>query len=150
LIFERFVSRFCDEPICQSLFSLSLYNIDIDLFSQWLKENMNVQKKYTLYDIKNEINNPFAECRELYKDLDEDTLFDLFTGEGEEGLQRGQIVNVRIVSVRMLYSSAYNFSLFHSFEFLSFIGLHTRISTRTHTHNLFFFVRLSFCVVCGL
>jgi transcription elongation factor SPT6 len=76
-----------------------LEDIDIDLFSQWLMENVNVQKKYTLYDIKNEMNNPFAECRELYRDLDETTLFYLFTGEGEEGLYEGQIVNVKVVAI---------------------------------------------------
>jgi hypothetical protein len=78
---------------------LNWFYADLDLFAQWLKDNANAQKKFTLIDIKNEMNNPFKDCRERYEDIPEWKLFGLLAGEGDEGLKEGQIVNVKVVEI---------------------------------------------------
>jgi len=54
----------------------NLEKIDIDYFATQLEEK-GLRKRLTLEDIKNELNNPFAECRELYTELTLEEVQDL-------------------------------------------------------------------------
>lgn len=46
----------------------NLDKIDIDYFATQLEER-GLKKRLTLEDIKNELNNPYADCREMYREL---------------------------------------------------------------------------------
>ena len=53
---------------------------DLDAFAIEVERNTKQKKRHTIYQIKNEIAEPFADHRELYKDPDEDELFRYFFG----------------------------------------------------------------------
>lgn len=66
----------------------NLEKIDIDYFATQLEEK-GLKKRLTLEDIKNELNNPFAECRELYTELTLEEVQDLISKD--EKLFEGEV-----------------------------------------------------------
>jgi transcription elongation factor SPT6 len=89
-----------------------LDDIDLDAFAEELEKNGKPFKKSILYDIKKEINAPFADPRLEYRDPDPNELFTMLTGETNATLKAGMLVNAR-------YSF---FDIFHANNFCHYQG----------------------------
>eukprot|EP01124_Arcella_intermedia_P007505 TRINITY_DN14602_c0_g1_i1.p1 TRINITY_DN14602_c0_g1~~TRINITY_DN14602_c0_g1_i1.p1 ORF type:complete len:1488 (+),score=459.79 TRINITY_DN14602_c0_g1_i1:541-4464(+) len=82
---EDYVSRLMQDP-------KKLDDINIEDFADLLHERMDVLKRYTLYEIKNELNNPFRDCRNPYADMEVNEVFSLM-----EEIEEGMLVAVRVL-----------------------------------------------------
>eukprot|EP01114_Cavostelium_apophysatum_P013868 TRINITY_DN3454_c0_g1_i4.p1 TRINITY_DN3454_c0_g1~~TRINITY_DN3454_c0_g1_i4.p1 ORF type:complete len:1553 (-),score=591.00 TRINITY_DN3454_c0_g1_i4:61-4719(-) len=78
-----------------------LEEIDLDAFADELERSGKAKKKITLYDIKLEINKPFAdEQRFPYRDPEPEELFTMLTGETEQTLREGLLVYGQVIFVQ--------------------------------------------------
>jgi len=76
-----------------------LDDVDLDEFAEELKRKGRPKKKSTLYDIKKEVNHPFQDPREDYRDPFPEELFFYFTGEDKDNFIEGQLVSARVLLV---------------------------------------------------
>ena len=93
--------RLSDEELILKLMRRpdKLDDIDLDAFADELERNGQPKKKTILYDIKQEITDPFKDLRPPYRSPDPNELFVLLTGETEATLKVGQLVYAKIVGV---------------------------------------------------
>eukprot|EP01102_Stenamoeba_stenopodia_P004004 TRINITY_DN1413_c0_g2_i1.p1 TRINITY_DN1413_c0_g2~~TRINITY_DN1413_c0_g2_i1.p1 ORF type:complete len:1514 (+),score=393.97 TRINITY_DN1413_c0_g2_i1:378-4919(+) len=75
-----------------------LNDLDLDSTAAEWQRTRGELKKYTLYDIRQELITPYKDARSRYKELGWDELFTLLTGETEYSLQEGQLVTAKVSS----------------------------------------------------
>eukprot|EP01119_Soliformovum_irregulare_P007094 TRINITY_DN1949_c0_g1_i1.p1 TRINITY_DN1949_c0_g1~~TRINITY_DN1949_c0_g1_i1.p1 ORF type:complete len:1550 (+),score=544.67 TRINITY_DN1949_c0_g1_i1:1495-6144(+) len=78
----------------------SLNEIDLDAFAEELAIKGKPKKRATLMMIKEEIQKPFNDGRNPYRDPSPDELFTLLTGESDATLHKGQLVSARVTNVQ--------------------------------------------------
>jgi transcription elongation factor SPT6 len=81
-----------------------LEGIDLDMFSELIEINFNQKKLHTLYDIKNELIDPYTDHREPYTQMSGEKLFDLLTNTTIDTLYIGMFVKCRIFMRKSILS----------------------------------------------
>ncbi|KAK3241642.1 hypothetical protein CYMTET_48612 [Cymbomonas tetramitiformis] len=71
--------------------------LDLEVYAQELHRRGEGLKLHTLQDIKMELRRPFEDVRREPEELDEKRLFRLLTGETDETLKEGKILNVQVI-----------------------------------------------------
>eukprot|EP01018_Ginkgo_biloba_P029203 Gb_29261 [translate_table: standard] len=74
--------------------------LDIDEYARSVEQRTNAKKRETLNDIKMELQHGFQEWRAPYKEPNQDEEFYLLTGENEETLAEGKIVQATVRRVQ--------------------------------------------------
>ncbi|KAI8458497.1 SH2 domain-containing protein [Phakopsora pachyrhizi] len=77
-----------------------LEDLNLDDFAEELNRLMGVRKRLTLYQIRSEMQNPYAEKRNKFEALTAEQMFDIWTGENEATLSQGAVIPVKIIKVR--------------------------------------------------
>ncbi|KAH9808979.1 SH2 domain-containing protein [Melampsora americana] len=77
-----------------------LDDLNLDDFAVELLRLLNVRKRLTLYQIRTELQKPYAEKRSVFDALTPEQMFDLWTGENEATLSRGSVIPVKITKSR--------------------------------------------------
>jgi transcription elongation factor SPT6 len=81
----------CDDGLIADLMreSNKLDDLDLDQFADELERIERPKKKSALYDIKNEMMDPFSDPRNPYRDPDPNELFNIISGETQVSLKVG-------------------------------------------------------------
>ena len=76
-----------------------LRDLDLDEFAKELKRQGLGLKKQTLYDIRTELTHRYQDKRKSYTSPSESEIFSMLTGESEETLYYGKLVQVRVTGI---------------------------------------------------
>lgn len=77
-----------------------LDDLNLDDFAEELRRLLHARKRLTLYQIRTELQNPYAEKRAKFDALTPEQMFDLWTGENEATLSKGSVIPVKITKSR--------------------------------------------------
>jgi transcription elongation factor SPT6 len=123
-----------------------LNELILEDYAKELERRFNSPKTETLNQIKQELQHPYRDLREPFRELDTDTLFDVLTGETERSLYMNCMLSGTVFRVR---DKVVVVQLDNGLE--GYIGVNNMSSVPfTHPSDLFTQNQPVQCILCGL